>query len=262
MTQTTSVACDQAASQLARHLREYKLPQQIPLLDQFVSVGLIQPVKVAATQVKGNICASNKLLKENERLLKENAELLKENAALRSCMHHSGHFDKEGTEGLILRRGEPVSKMPVRPDRRKLAAATILEMTIMVQGPTVSDNIVELVRMGVDHDSKLLQKLSAENLLSRKKEKIPDKRTDTGFRMQGAKVASRRNAWLWQATTTTKNTAVVSQRKFMGKQVVDHPSKLQAYAEVQPEMPPIEFLVPDHPIKMWQLQCMCRLLPC
>ena len=35
----------------------------------------------------------------------------------------------------------------------------------------------------------------------------------------------------------------------MGKQVVDHSSKLQAYAEVQPEMPPIEFLVPDHPNK-------------
>ena len=54
-------------------------------------------------------------------------------------MHHSGYFDKVGTEGLVKRRGKPVEKMPAKALRRRKAAATVLEMAIMimVQGPSL-----------------------------------------------------------------------------------------------------------------------------
>ena len=242
----TSSSCADIEREIASHLLETPLPS-IPLLPEFVQIGLVQPINVQEKE-KGNLCPSNKLVRQNALLLTQNALLVKENDALKSTMHHSGYFDKVGTEGLVKRRGKPVERMPAKALRRRKAAATVLEMAIMVQGPSLPENLVELVKLAGEIDPQVLTRLSrTKNLLPDRKVKIPDKREDSGYRLQDKKVCSRMNAWLWQCRTTTKSTAILEQRTLIGDAVIDHPDKLQSFGEAQPEIPPIEFVVPDHP---------------
>ena len=206
------------------------------------------PSKVRGINVtevkKGNICASNKLILENIELKKQNKWLEEENAALRCIMHHSGHFSAANTEGLVRRRGTPVKKMPKQACRKRLAAETMINMTFMVQGPIIADNMVELIRECVKLDAQLLQKLSAKDLLPQKIIKKPDDRYDCGYREQPDKLFGVRNAWLWQARTMTKGSAIVEMRRLVGKSVIDDPAQLQAWAEVQPELPSFEYVLP------------------
>lgn len=208
----------------------------------------LSPAKVRGVNVtetrKGNICASNKLILENTELRKKNKWLEDENASLRRIMHHSGHFSAANTEGLLKRRGEPVKKMPAQPCRKRIAADTMIDMSFMVQGPVIADNVVELIKQCVHLDAQLLQKLSAAKLLPDKLIEVADKRHNCGFREQPDKIFGVRNAWLWQARTMTKSSAIVEMRMLVGKSVIDHPAQLQAWAEIQPELPSFQYVLP------------------
>lgn len=192
--------------------------------------------------------ASNKqgtptcLVRENESLRAKLKQAQVENAALRKTMFHCSLFDKASTCGLVKRRGVPVKEASKRAPRREAAAKVILEMSIMVQGPEIGPNIIELVKVAASRDPSVTAQLGKADLLPVVMEEVSDKRYKDGVRLRKKKICSKRNGWLWQAMTTTKNQAILAMRTLMGKQVIDDPKCLQSWAAVQPELPSLEFV--------------------
>lgn len=182
------------------------------------------------------------LVWDNESLRDKLQKAQDENKALRKTMYHSSLFDAASTCGLVKRRGAPVKAPSKKAALRKVAAETVLAMSVMVQGPELGPNLIELVKVAAERDPTVTSQLGKADLLPTIMEEVADKRYKDGVRLQKKKIVSKRNGWLWQAMTTTKNAAVIAMRMLMGKQVIDDPTSLQNWAGVQPELPALEFV--------------------
>jgi hypothetical protein len=183
-----------------------------------------------------------RLVNENNDLRGKLKKVQVENAALCKTMYHSSLFDAASTCGLVKRRGAPVTKPSKQACRRKVAAETVLAMSVMVQGPELGQNLIELVKVAVERDPTVTTQLGKAELLPAVMEEVADNRYKDGVRTQQKKICSKRNGWLWQAMTTTKNQAILATRTLMGRQVIDDPKCLQTWASVQPELPSLEYV--------------------
>jgi hypothetical protein len=206
-----------------------------------LKVSSAHPVPVISEVLPGKKLAFKKS-EPYAKLLQDLQQAETENAALKKLMHHSGAFDAAGTEGLIKRRGAPVKDPSLRAARVRAAAATVLEMSLMVQGPDIAANIVALVKAATARDASVPAAIAREGMIPELMEEVTDKRCKTGKRTQLKKVCEKKTAWLWQAKTATKSGAIHEQRRMMGKGLVDSPDKLQQWAEEQPELPEIAFV--------------------
>lgn len=172
-----------------------------------------------------------------EQLLQAEAKI----RAMKQCMLHSGLgcFDE-----FLVRRGGPVTNPSARKSLRAKAARDILTLSRLIQGPDMVRNIVDIVEASLKVCPLVGEALRAAGLIPKKMEKITDKRHACGYRWQEKKLVTKKNAFVWQALTATKNSAVTSMKSLMGKALIDTPNQLQGWAMRQPELPSIEFVLP------------------
>jgi hypothetical protein len=141
--------------------------------------GLCHGAQVPSTGLTEGKKLAFKKIEAYSSLLLEVACLTRENDALRNVMHHSGHFDSKSTEGLIKRRGAPVTAPSERAGRVILAANSILEMSIIVQGPDLAANMVALVQAATAKDPSVPSAIAKGGMIPEISEQVPDKRWKT-----------------------------------------------------------------------------------
>lgn len=171
------------------------------------------------------------------------ARQAKEIAALKSMVYHSRpENSRRGLEGLMKRAGRPVEKESIKKVRRLAAAATMVEVCKMIQGPDLASNTIAFVAAATCEDPSVPQRLIAAGVFPERLVIVPDKRTQTQFRVKAVgTLVPKNNAFLWQATNTVTNKAVKGLRQLGGKLLMDTPEELQKWAAQQPELPDFRF---------------------
>ena len=182
---------------------------------------------------------ANKIAKLEEELKAKDLKF----AAMKKLLESSGLLDKNGSNGLLDRRGRPPSRPEPRRIRRELQAATVLDMAKLVQGPDLATNIATLVELAIREDPSVRDKLLETGCLPTTLVSIPDARFSCGYREEASTtLVSTKTGALYQAGTGSTSSSIKTLRKLGGTKLINTPAQLQAWMEWQPELPPIEFV--------------------
>jgi hypothetical protein len=184
----------------------------------------------------------------NLRLRSENTQLLGEVTALKKALFQAKRFAppliQAGFEGLVQRVGAPTKSEPKKRLLRVEAAGCMMELSKMLQGPSLCNNAVEMVQAATLLDPQVPSSLIAAGSFPSELELVPDKRFKSGIKLKEKKIMHKKAAFLWQATNFVSNKAVKGIRQYGGKRLMDTPNALQEWAASQPELPEFEFVMP------------------
>ncbi len=208
--------------------------------------------KVQVTQIKqGCGFTSTNTYDENIRLKKRVKELEAQVDALKKALFNSGVLGKESAhhgalDGLVKRRGAPITNPKKRRDDRMKAAEAVVELSTLIQGPDRVGNAVDFLQAAASQEPTILNRLALEGLLAERLEEVVDKRyTAHGCkRTRVAPVVSINNAFLWQAGSRATNETLHELRRLGGKALVKTPEELQMWAAGHPDLPELRFVLP------------------